>query len=506
MHIVHIASELAPIAKVGGLGDVVYGLSKELLRLGNKVEILLPKYDCLEKEQLKDLKIEQTGLVSYDGSQGFNNTIWSAHVNDLPVFLIETDHPKQFFNRGLIYGALDDIDRFLHFSKIAIEYLFKAGKQPDVIHLHDWPTATVAVIYRDLYWDHYRIGGTVLTLHNVEHQGKCRTFNLCQIGLKGEKYLAPDKMQDPVKKEEINLLKGGIVYADRITTVSPSYEKQIQTSEGGRGLEKTIAKARKKLKGILNGIDEDYWDPEKDPCLIQKYPTHGVDLKNPVSVLNAVLAGKKANKQQLRQQLGLKESDAPLVAAITRLVPQKSPELIKCALQLTLKKGGQFILLGSCASPSTQEEFETLREEVKTSGNAVVLLDQNERLAHQIYAGADMLVIPSLFEPCGLTQMIALRYATLPIARATGGLADTVFDIETSSKPLEERNGFTFQGPTQQEVEDALCRALECYQRQPQGWQSLMLQGIRQNHSWKRAAERYLSLYTQLNANSPRPF
>jgi starch synthase len=495
MYVIHIASELAPVAKVGGLADVVYGLCKELLRLGHKAEIILPKYDCLHDADLKNLKVEHTELWSFDGPYRFNNTIWSANVDGLNLLLIEPHHPQYFFNRGVIYGCADDIDRFTYFSRTAMEYLFKVGKQPDLIHVHDWPTALIPVLYQDIYSKlGYRIHGTVLTIHNMEHQGKCHPQNLSRTGLQAENYLDPEKMQDPLSLRDVNILKGGIVYADRITTVSANYEKEIQGVEGGCGLQDMLIKHKKKLKGILNGIDEDFWNPEKDPHLVAPYPTHEIDKAN----LPLVLFGKKENKRYLRTQLRLKETDGPLVAAVTRLVPQKSPDLIKHALKRTLDRGGQFVLLGSSTISSIHKEFETLQSELKDNENVAIQLDKDEALAHQIFAAADMFVIPSLFEPCGLTQLIALRYAAVPIARLTGGLADTVFDIDASEKPMHQRNGFTFDFPDKEGIDGALARAMECFKKQPQKWQSMILNGMRQDHSWKIAAREYLAIYKAL--------
>jgi starch synthase len=495
MYIVHIVTELCPIARVGGLADVIYGLSKELSRQGHKVEIILPKYDCLHYGELKNLKVEHREVWSFEGVNRYNNTIWSADLDGLKVLLVEAHHPQYYFGRGVIYGCPDDIDRFTYFSRTAMEFLFKAGKQPDAIHVHDWPTALVPLLYKEMYQPlGYHAGGTLLTIHNMEHQGQCQVFNLSRIGLRGESYLTPEKMQDPRSFNLLNLLKGGIVYADKITTVSPNYEKEIQTPEGGFGLQDILIKHRKKLGGILNGIDEDFWNPEKDPHLVQRYATHGVEKERLPSVLQA----KKENKRFLRDRFRLKQTDAPLVASVTRLVSQKSPELIKYGLQRTLEKGGQFILLGSTHHPLLQKEFETLQEELKNHENAVVLLDKDEALAHQIYAAADLLLIPSLFEPCGLTQLIALRYGAVPIVRLTGGLADTVFDVDTSRCPIEKRNGFTFDFADKKGVDWALNRALECYKDQPQKWESLVLNGIQQDFSWKHSLPDYLSVYRDL--------
>ncbi|MBS0605205.1 MAG: glycogen synthase [Verrucomicrobia bacterium] len=496
MYIVHIATELAPVAKVGGLADVIHGLSKELCRLGHHVEIILPKYDCLHYGDLKNLKVEHRELWSYEGPYRFNNTVWSATVDGLKVLFIEPHHPQYYFSRGAIYGCHDDVDRFTYFSRAAMEYLYKSDKHPDAIHVHDWPTALVPVLYKDMYLDlGYRAGGTVLTIHNMAHQGRCQLHNLSKAGLRGESYLSADKMQDPFALGEVNLLKGGIVYANKISTVSPNYEKEIQTAEGGFGLEDVLVKHRKKLKGILNGIDEEFWNPEKDPHLVQNYPTHGIDSAR----LPQVLEGKKENRRHLRTHLRLKESDAPIVASVSRLVPQKGPELIKHALERTLEKGGQFILLGSTPSQPIHKEFEKLQADLKNNENAVVLMDKDEALAHQIFAAADMFIIPSLFEPCGLTQLISLRYGTVPIARMTGGLSDTVFDIETSLRPMDERNGFAFDFPDKKGVDWAISRAMECFKREPQKWQTLMLNGMRQDFSWKSAAPEYLLLYQDLD-------
>lgn len=495
MYIIHIATELAPIAKVGGLGDVLHGLSKELIRQGHTVEIILPKYDCLQYEELKNLKVEHRELWSFDGPHRYNNTIWSAQVDGLKVLLIEAHHPQYFFSRGVIYGCHDDIDRFIYFSRTAMEYLFKAGKQPHAIHVHDWPTALIPVLYRDMYIPlGYQAGGTILTIHNMEHQGKCHPHNLSRAGLRGESYLTADKMQDTSSLSLINLLKGGIEYASRVTTVSPNYEKEIQTVEGGFGLQDVLKKQQKKLRGILNGIDEEFWNPEKDSYLIKKYQTHGIDKQ----LLPQVLQGKKENRRHLTTHLQLKESNAPLVASITRLVPQKGPALLKHALKTTLEKGGQFILLGSTPIQSIHQEFALLQKELHNHGHGAILMDKDESLAHLIFAAADLFIIPSLFEPCGLTQLIALRYGTVPIVRLTGGLADTVFDIDTSTRPVAERNGFTFDFPDNKGVDWGLNRAIDCFKSDRSKWESLMLNGMKKDLSWKSATVEYLNLYREL--------
>lgn len=492
MHIVHIASELAPIAKVGGLADVVYGLSKELCKLGHTVEIIIPKYDCLQYDLLTNLTIETRELWAADGPYPFSNTIWSAECDGLKVLLIETHHSELYFDRGVIYGCHDDIDRFAYFSRAAIEYLFKSERKIDALHVHDWPTALVPVLHKALYAKvGFKPKRTVLTIHNLEYQGRCTPQTLTRAGLRGDDFLEPEKMQDPHSFHHVNLLKGGIVYADTVTTVSPNYEKEIQSPVGGLGLQDVLIGKKSHLKGILNGIDETFWDPETDPYLAHKYPGNDVTKKR----LSEVLKNKGENKNHLRSQLGLKKSSAPLVACITRLVPQKSPMLIKHALERTLEKGGQFILLGSSPIPEIQNDFLALKEHYQGNPQVAILMETDERMAHMIFAAADMFIIPSLFEPCGLTQLIAMRYGTVPIARLTGGLVDTVFDVDTSTKPVEERNGFTFEFPDTGGMNWALDRAIECYEDHPVKWHSIILNGMRMDHSWKNSAKEYLNIY-----------
>ncbi len=496
MHIVHISSELSPIAKVGGLGDVIHGLSKEFMRQGHTVQIIIPKYDCIEYNLLKNLKVHYRDLWSYEGPYLYNNTIWSADVDGLSILLVEPHHPNYFFSRGNIYGCHDDIDRFLYFSRAVMEYLFKSGTMPDIIHVHDWPTAVIPTLLQDMY---IPLGinpcKTILTLHNLEHQGHCAPKNLTQIGLRGEDYLSPNKFQDPANLFSINLLKGGIEYATAITTVSPSYEKEIQTEPGSHGLHLVLSKHSKKIKGILNGIDEDFWNPEKDSHLQEPFPAH---LPLTSERWKLTQAGKAQNKKHLRALLGLEDNASPLVACITRLVHQKSPLLIESAFRHILDAGAQCIILGSAYSEEIKTLFLDLQSEYKKSIQGRVILDYNEALSHLIYAGSDMLIIPSLFEPCGLTQLISLRYGSIPIVRKTGGLGDTIFDIETSSHPKKDRNGFVFNEPSKEALNLAIDRALALWKEDPKKWQDLMKQGMTKDFSWKSSAQAYLKLYQEI--------
>ncbi len=488
MRIVHICSEIAPIAKVGGLADVVYSLSKALIAEGHQVDVILPKYDCLDYSSLKNLKIASRDLWSYEGYQRFNNTIWHAELDKINIYLLEPHHPSCYFSRGNIYGCPDDVERFGYFSRAALEYLYKSEIQPDALHLHDWPSSLAAVLYKDMYvplgMNKTRI---VMTIHNMQHQGRSSPDILSKVGLLSESYLTPECFLDPIFPLTINLLKGGIEYADAVTTVSPTYEREILTTEGSFGLFQTLKRNQNKISGILNGIDLDTWNPATDSHLVQQYQIG--------SLPRIRQEAKVENRRSLQAHCGLKEIAAPCVACITRLVPQKGPELIREALLRTLELGGQFILLGSSPIEEINQEFLNLQKQLKDE-NVAIILNYNEALAHIIYAAADMLVIPSIFEPCGLTQMIALRYGTVPIVRKTGGLADTVFDVETSNAPLDKRNGFSFDTPDAREMKETLDRAFHCMQNQPKVWEMLIENGMRMDFSWDISAKAYLEVYT----------
>lgn len=499
MHIIHIASELAPIAKVGGLADVLLGLSRELSWKGHDIDIIIPKYDCLDSNGIRDLSIAYEGLMSYFEGHWHSNTVWMGWVENLKVYFIAPHHPGYFFNRGCFYGCDDDIDRFLYFSRTSLEFMFKKQLRPDIVHLHDWQTSVVAPLYYDMYTKlGFNSPKLVLTIHNLEYQGRCSPNDLDKVGLKSSDYMTPDKLQDDLYPSAANLLKAGVVYSDFVTTVSPNYAKEALTVEGGRGLEKVLQKNKNKFLGILNGIDYSYWNPEIDRFL----PVHYSSRELPMNKKDKNTLEKKAFiKKTLRERFMLAEEHRPIVACITRLVPQKGVELIKHALNYTLKKNGQFILLGSSPIPAISADFHELKHQYADHPNVYLALHYYEELAHWIYAASDMLIVPSIFEPCGLTQMIALKYGTVPIVRQTGGLADTIFDVDNSGKPSEETNGYTFEQPVNSGIESALDRAFDCWFHHPDKWHKLMINGMNIDFSWNKSSNLYLDVYKKLKSN-----
>ncbi|XP_065878884.1 probable starch synthase 4, chloroplastic/amyloplastic isoform X2 [Euphorbia lathyris] len=492
LYVIHIAAEMAPVAKVGGLGDVVAGLGKALQKRGHLVEIILPKYDCMQYDGIGDLRALDVTVESYFDGKLFKNKIWVGTIEGLPVYFIEPHHPDKFFWRGQFYGEHDDFRRFSFFSRAALELLHQSGKKPDIIHCHDWQTAFVA----PLYWDIYAPKGLntariCFTCHNFEYQGTAPASELVSCGLDVQQLNRPDRMQDNSSHDKINAIKGAVVFSNIVTTVSPTYAQEVRTAEGGKGLHLTLNFHAKKFIGILNGIDTDAWNPATDTFLNVQYNAND-------------LQGKAENKLAIRKHFGLSTADArkPLVGCITRLVPQKGVHLIRHAIYRTLELGGQFLLLGSSPVAHIQREFEGIANHFQNHEHIRLILKYDESLSRSIYAASDMFIIPSIFEPCGLTQMIAMKYGSIPIVRKTGGLNDSVFDVHDDSIPVQFRNGFTFLNPDEQGINNALERAFNYYKNDPEGWKELVQKDMNIDFSWESSASLYEDLYSKSTARA----
>ncbi len=488
MYIVHLTTEFAPIAKVGGLGDVTAGLSKALTETGEKVEVIIPFYDHIDREKLKNLKTDLEGLISYEDMEECKNTVWSAEYEGVSLILIEPHEKANYFKRGVIYGEEDDLLRFTYFTRTAMEYLLKTGRHPDILNLHDWLTSLAAPLYHEMYKSlGLKIGGIMTTIHNMKYQGVCTPEKLGRIGLRTDHLLKQDKLQDHSKPDKLNLLKGSLVYSDMLTTVSPTYAKEIQGKEGF-GLEHVLVSRKEKLKGILNGIDTSYWNPEVDPFLEKNYSASA-------SNLDEVQEAKIENRKSLYTKLKMDYDPALLFTCISRLVHQKGPEMIRFGIEYVLKKGGQFILLGSTPEYNVKAEFYNLAEEYRDNPHVHFHFLFDEKLAHLTYAAADCILIPSIFEPCGLTQMIALRYGTIPIVHKVGGLCDTVFDIDHEEIPSDKRNGYTFDFPSNDSLRWSIDSAFEHHKNDPKKWDLMQKNGFKKDWSWKNPAKEYLELY-----------
>lgn len=485
LSIIHIAAEMAPVAKVGGLGDVVTGLCKALQKRGHLVEIVLPKYDCMQYDRIHNLRALDVVVESYFDGKLYKNKIWVGTVEGLPVYFIEPQHPEKFFWRGQFYGEHDDFRRFSFFSRAALELLLQSGKKPDIIHCHDWQTAFVAPLYWDLYAPKGLNSARIcFTCHNFEYQGTAPASELASCGLDVHQLNRPDRMQDNSAHDRVNPVKGAVVFSNIVTTVSPTYAQEVRTAEGGKGLHSTLSFHSKKFVGILNGIDTDAWNPATDTSLKVQYNVND-------------LQGKTENKIALRKFLGLSNADVrqPMVGCITRLVPQKGVHLIRHAIYRTLELGGQFVLLGSSPVAHIQREFEGIANHFESHHHIQLILKYDESLSHSIFAASDIFIIPSIFEPCGLTQMIAMRYGSIPIVRKTGGLNDSVFDVDDDTVPPQFRNGFTFSTPDEHGVNSALDRAFNYYRNNTEVWQQLVQKDMNMDFSWELSTSQYEELY-----------
>jgi len=492
MRIVQLATEFAPIAKAGGMGEVTVGLSRELKRIGHEVEAILPKYDFIDMQALRSINMEVPDFKCMEKGNLHANAMWSAECEGVSLHLLEARHPAGYFHRGKIYGCMDDAARFIYFSRAAMEYLKLKDKPIDILHLHDWHVALAAVLARDLF--KLPIKSIVLTIHNAAYQGKCAPWDLDYIGLSSAKYMTKEKLQDddPAHRQLINILKGGVIYADAVIAVSPTYAKEILTPEIGYGLDLTFHRANAKLYGILNGLDLKFWDPGKDRFLSELYQAG--------DSIERILKAKERNRESLAKRFNLQKVNRPWAGAITRLVEQKGPELIEVAIDDTLRLGGTFVLLGSSPTPKIQEHFEKLKAKNK-SKSVHFHFEYDESLAHQLYASLDFLILPSLYEPCGLSQMIAMRYGSIPIARATGGHKDTIFDCEDLKLPAKKQNGFLFSSFTPRSETESFERAFRLFREKPALIQTLIKNGMAIDWSWEKPAQEYMRVYQKCIQN-----
>eukprot|EP00240_Pyramimonas_obovata_P003103 CAMPEP_0118922034 /NCGR_PEP_ID=MMETSP1169-20130426/1105_1 /TAXON_ID=36882 /ORGANISM="Pyramimonas obovata, Strain CCMP722" /LENGTH=657 /DNA_ID=CAMNT_0006862847 /DNA_START=43 /DNA_END=2016 /DNA_ORIENTATION=+ len=488
MHIVHISAELAPIAKVGGLGDAVAGLGLACAQRGHNVECIIPFYSCIDQTQIQNLQHERD-LQSFFKDGMVSSKVYRGQVGGLNVILIQPD--SHMFQGGAIYGGgYNELEAYLFFSRAALEFLQTSGRKPQVIHYHDWHTAAVPVLYWDLY-NNLGLGASkvCLTIHNMDNTGECKVEELEWTGLPGEEYKVDERLMDPRTKghnpERLSLLKGGIVYANAVTTVSPTYCNEILSGGASGWMRETLEFHKAKFHGFLNGIDRTVWDPERDAALPAQY-----------SALNP--APKSLCKKYVLRGLGMPADEAgmktPLVACVSRLVPQKGIHLIKRAIYRTAEKGGAFLLLGSAPQAGITHEFEQLAEELKDNPKIKLMLMYNENLSHHVYAACDIILVPSMFEPCGLTQMVGLQYGAVPVVRRTGGLADTVFDVDHAEEE-ERKNGFVFDGTDEGSLDGALDRALDYYTSDPTFWAELTKKNMAVDNSWAKSAAAYVDMY-----------
>ncbi len=477
LRILFVTPEAVPFAKTGGLADVAGALPKSLRALGCEIRLIMPYYRMVKDSGLPHQYLGDEIEVSL-GNEKLKAEIFQGRLDhDIPVYFIGRE---EFFDRSHLYSTakgdyFDNAERFIFFSKAALLFCRHLGFSPDIIHHHEWQTGLVPAYLKSVYSKDPLFSRTALvfTIHNIAYQGVFKKEKFWLTDLPPEMY-NPEGIEF---WERINFMKAGIVYADVINTVSKKYSEEIQTKEYGYGLEGILRKRRDRLYGIVNGVDYEDWDPARDTRLVARY-----DLKN--------LSGKRECKKDLLKEFHLPSSLAksPLLGMISRLADQKGFDLLMEILDELFSLDIGFVLLGT-----GEQKYHDLFTQVakKYPQKAGIRIAYDDRLAHKIEAGADFFLMPSKYEPCGLNQIYSLKYGTIPIVRATGGLDDTITRYDPVSK---KGNGFKFVRYEANEFLNTIKEAIGFYY-QPEHWKQFLRNAMTEDFSWKRSAEAYIQLY-----------
>lgn len=472
MKVLFAAAEAHPFIKTGGLADVIGALPKALKSAGVDVRVILPKYRGIP-EQYKS-KMEHVAVV--DVPIGWRNQYCGIEriiLDGVPVYFIDNEY---YFGRDGIYGYMDDGERFAFYNRAVLECLQAIEFQPDVLHCHDWHAAVIPLLlqahYRHIPF--YQEIRTVFTIHNLLYQG------VFPYAVLGELLGLNDSYFNGVEYYgNVNYLKGGIVYSDRVTTVSPTYAEEIRTPYYGYGLDGLLSYRAESLSGIVNGVDTKSYNPATDPHIFTRYRSN--------------LTKKTENKLALQQELGLPvTASIPMVSMVTRLVDSKGLDLLTRVLDEILYTDDiQFVLLGT-GDESYERWFREAAWRYPTKLSSQILF--NDALSRKIYAASDIFLMPSKFEPCGISQLLALRYGTIPVVRETGGLNDTV---QAYNEETGEGNGFTFNDYNAHEMMFALRRAIACYSK-PEHWKKITKNAFAGDYSWNVSAQQYIDIYNEI--------
>lgn len=484
LKILIVSAEVAPFAKTGGLADVAGSLPQALAAKGHDVRVAMPRYRKVagQHEYVADFPIlmdsrKETCIIRKSNI----NFTKEGNENKIPVYLIDN---YQYFDREHLYCYFDEAERFAFFDKAILEMLPVIGFKPDVIHCNDWQSGGICLLLKEKYKQNpfYSNISTVYTVHNLQYQGNYSEDTLKHLGL-DKSYLTPEKVEF---YGTVSFTKAGLIYADIINTVSKTYAEEIQTEEYGERFEGILKLRSKDLYGIVNGISYEEFNPATDPRIYRNYDSDSVN-------------NKKENKYRLQKDMGLPKSDVPVIGLISRLVGQKGLDLICEAFDQIMKHDLQFVLLGT-----GDDYFENIFKNIqkKYPEKVGIFLGFNANLAQRIYAGCDMFLMPSRFEPCGLGQLISLRYGTIPIVRATGGLADTIKDYNSKTG---KGNGFSFKNYSSKELIKTISRALDLYRNNPDEWTGLVKRALNEDFSWERSAEKYIEIYRKaINKNASK--
>lgn len=477
MNLLFVASECTPFFKSGGLGDVLGALPKELAKQGHEVRVIIPYFVQLIPNEYKEQMEDVTNFTVEVGWRKQYCGIKELKQNGVTYYFIDNLY---YFDRPTLYGYDDEAERFAFFQLAAIEMLEVVDYIPEILHVNDWQTAVIPVLLKDKYQWKVKLRNirTVLTIHNLMFQGIYDQFILSDLF--GIGY---DAFHEYGLKyyDNINFLKGGIYYSDLVTTVSPTYAAEIQTPEFGMGLHEDLQKVNNKLVGLLNGIDYDLYNPEADETI-------------PATFSIEDLSGKVKNKEVLQKSIDLPiDPDVPLIGVVTRLDEQKGIQLIIDSMDELLGfRDVQLVLLGTGKS-YFEDAFRYFTNKYPDKFKGII--DFDVKLAQLIYAGCDLFLMPSAFEPCGLSQMNSMRYGTLPLVHEVGGLADTVkpYNHETG-----QGTGFSFYYYNAQTMLHTIDHAITIYYDFPNQWKNLIIQAMKENNSWENAAEAYIDQYMNL--------
>lgn len=473
MKVLFVTAEAYPFIKVGGLGDVAYSLPKALIDSEIDIRVILPKYKFCKKIRRK-MKLIAT-YKTYIGWKSVDCELWYLKVNGIKYYFIGNSF---YFYRSNVYGYGDDDERFIYFSKAVLEGMkYMKDFEPNIIHCNDWHSSMVIPLKKLYYKDNevYENIKTLFTIHNIAYQGVFGKDTLWMLGLNDEDI----KDSDLEYFDGISFMKWAISESDKINTVSKTYAEEIKEEYFSFGLSQTIRKKKSNLVGILNGIDYEIYNPLKDRELFFNYDSSQINLK-------------AANKLEIQRQLLLEEyENIPMLCIVSRLVDQKGIGLIEAAMHLLIKRNIQLIIIGSGS-----EYFENSLKylEKKYNDKLRVITEFSNERAKQVYAASDLFLMPSKFEPCGLGQLIALRYGTIPIVRATGGLKDTIREYNPYN---EDGNGFTFKEYSVEQIIECVDRAINIY-KDKNRWNNLIVSAMSEDNTWEKSSLEYKKLYKNI--------
>ena len=472
MKVLFVSSEVYPFAKTGGLGDVAYALPKALCKEGVDCRVIMPKYSDIPEDYSGKMQYICNFNVSVGWRQQYCG-LFLLQYEGVKYYFVDNEY---YFKRNGLYGYYDDGERFAFFCRAVMESIFRMDDfRPDVIHCNDWQTGLIPVMFRDRYdkspdLEHTK---TVYTIHNLKYQGVFDPKLLEEICGLSYRYYAEDKLK---YKDRMSFMKGGIVFADKVTTVSKTYSEEIKDAYFGEGLEGLMREKAYKLCGITNGIDFEQYNPLKDPYIACNFSDRSIGRK-------------KTCKTDLQEEFGLpKNPDVPVIGLVTRLVRQKGIDLITCVMEEIIKMDLQFVVLGS-GDRDYQDFFEYYASAYP--GKVACYIGYSEKLANKIYAGSDMFIMPSQFEPCGISQMISMRYGSVPIVRETGGLKDTVIPYNEFDGT---GNGFSFKNYNAHEMLNTIRYATEQYGKKD-SWNKLVKNAMKTKNDWSSSAKKYIELY-----------